>query len=60
VTVEITIGPDGVPKSAIAVSGPPLLHDHATKYALGWRFAPAVVDDQPVAAKFKINLGFSF
>jgi len=60
VRVELIIGPDGVPVSAKALSGPSMLHAHATSYAMKWRFEPAIMDGHPVSAKFFIDMKFSY
>jgi protein TonB len=56
VIVEITVGPDGVPRSAVAKSGPQLLHAHAIDYAMKWRFQPYMVDGHAQAAKFPLTI----
>jgi len=60
VRVELIIGTDGVPTSARALSGPTMLHAHATNYALKWRFQPAIMDGHPVTAKFFIDMRFTY
>jgi protein TonB len=58
VIVEIVIGPDGVPVSARALDGPPQLRPTAENYAMQWRFEPALMNGQPVNAKFKLTMPF--
>ena len=56
--VEVIIGVDGLPVSAIAVDGPPQLIPTAEGYALKWKFQPAMVNGAPVQARFKLTLPF--
>lgn len=58
VVVEIVVGPDGVPVSARALDGPPQLRPTAETYAMQWRFEPAMMNGQPVNAKFKLTMPF--
>jgi len=58
VRVELIIGTDGVPISAKALHGPPLLHTYAQDYAMRWRFKPAIMDGHAVTAKFFIDMNF--
>jgi protein TonB len=58
VIVEIVVGPDGVPVSARALDGPPQLRPTAENYAMQWRFEPAMMNGQPVNAKFKLTMPF--
>ena len=58
VVVEITIGADGVPVSAKALSGPAQLHDFAVDWARQWRFRPYSVDGAPQQAKFVLRMDF--
>jgi protein TonB len=58
VIVEIVVGPDGVPVSARAVDGPPQLRPTAENYAMQWRFEPALMNGQPVNARFKLTMPF--
>lgn len=58
VVVEITIGPDGLPASAVAKEGPAQLRQHAENYAMKWRFEPALLNGQPQYARFKLIMPF--
>ena len=58
VIVEITIGTDGVPVSAKAISGPTVLQEHAINYAMKMRFHPYTVGGVAHMAKFKLEMPF--
>jgi len=58
VVAEITIGPDGIPASAVAKEGPAQLRQHAVDYAMKWRFEPATLNGQPQYARFKLIMPF--
>lgn len=58
VVVEITVGPDGIPLSAHAVEGPAQLRDTAEKYAMQWKFEPAMLNGVPQTARFKLTMPF--
>jgi outer membrane biosynthesis protein TonB len=59
VVVEIIVGLDGVPTSAVAKSGPPQLRPSAEAYAMQWRFEPALMNGQPQLARFILTMPFS-
>jgi protein TonB len=59
VKLEITIGTDGLPKSVKVISGPPLLHNYATEWAMRWKFRPYTVDGHAQQARFILDLNFS-
>ena len=58
VVVQITVNPAGMPVRAEAVTGPPELIMTAVRYALQWRFAPALLDGIPQAARFRLTMPF--
>ena len=58
VEVEITIGTNGIPVSARAISGPQLLHEYAVNYAMKWKFQPYILDGVPQQAKFILRMPF--
>jgi protein TonB len=58
VMVQVVIGPDGIPTSAKAISGPPILHKASEDYAKKWRFKPALEDGRPVSGAFKLNVNW--
>jgi len=59
VVVPILVGADGVPISARAVDGPPLLRSAAEKFALAWRFAPYRVNGIAQAFQFTLTVTFT-
>lgn len=58
VVVEVMVGSDGVPLSAIAVDGPIQFIQVSEDYAMKWRFQPALLDGVPRRARFKLVLPF--
>jgi periplasmic protein TonB len=58
VKVAILVGLDGVPISAKALEGPPLLRSFAESYALKWRFRPSLENGVPVVASFPLTVQF--
>lgn len=59
VVVEVVIGPDGVPRSAIALEGPVQLRFVAQDYAMRWRFDPVIVNGVPKGARFRLTKTFT-
>lgn len=59
VTVEITIGTDGIPMKATAIDGPPQLRPAAEAYAMTWKFEPAMVNNVPQIGRFKLTLKYT-
>lgn len=57
VQVDVLVGTDGVPISAKAIEGPPMLRSTAEAQALKYRYEPATENGEPVMAKtvFKLN-----
>lgn len=59
VELRMTIDASGVPTEIEVLSGPhPLLVNEALRVARLWRFQPAMVDGVPVAATFRLTVGF--
>lgn len=58
VVVDLVIDREGNPLQAKAVEGPEQLREVAEAYAMGWRFAPPMVDGHPVQARFKLVMPF--
>jgi protein TonB len=58
VKVDITVGTDGVPLSAHAQEGPPMLRKAAESLALKYRFKPETENGQPVIAHFSLSVTF--
>jgi TonB family protein len=55
VVVEITVGSDGLPYKLKAIEGPTLLYTFAIDYCKKWKFKPAILNEQPVEAKFTVK-----
>lgn len=58
VIVEIIIGQDGIPIRAVTIEGPAQLRTTAEKYAMQWKFNPAMLGGIPHIAKFQLNMPF--
>lgn len=58
VKVSIVVGLDGIPASAKAFEGPPILRSSAEAYALKWRFKPSTENGVPVLANFTLTVVF--
>ena len=58
VVVEVFIGSDGIPTSAVSKEGPPQLRPSAEGYAMQWRFEPAFLNGKPVPARFRLTIPF--
>jgi len=58
VVVDITIGTDGLPITAKAISGPEELRSVAETYAKQWQFAPLQVKGKKVQARFSLSMPF--
>jgi TonB family protein len=58
VKVSITVGLDGIPISAKAFEGPPILRGPAESYAMKWRFKPQTESGMPVLANFNLTVVF--
>lgn len=58
VVVDVTIDPEGIPIEARLVSGPPLLADHATGYAMRWLFEPMTLNGQGMYSRFRLRFNF--
>jgi protein TonB len=59
VELRMTIDAQGVPTDIQVISGPhPLLVNEAVRVARLWRFQPATQDGIPVAAAFRLTVGF--
>lgn len=59
VLVEMIVDPEGVPVSAVALSGPPQLAVTAIRYAMDWRFEPAKLDGVAQTARFLLTMPFN-
>ncbi|HLO66574.1 MAG TPA: energy transducer TonB [Holophaga sp.] len=59
VLVEMIVDPEGIPVSAVALSGPPQLAVTAVRYAMDWRFEPAKLDGIPQTARFRLTMPFN-
>lgn len=58
VLVRIIVDPDGMPVRAFALGGQPELKPAALRYALRWRFKPALLNGKPIWAMFNLNMPF--
>ncbi len=58
VAVQVIIGPDGVPVSAHAVSGPVQLRPAAETNSLAWRFQPFLLDGRLQSCRFLLTFTF--
>lgn len=59
VDLRLTIDTRGVPTDVAVLSGPhPLLINEAVRVARLWRFSPMTMDGVPVAATFRLTVGF--
>jgi protein TonB len=59
VELRMTIDAQGVPTDIQVISGPhPMLVNEAVRVARLWRFQPATQDGVPVAAAFRLTVGF--
>lgn len=59
VVLRMTINPQGVPTEVQVTSGHPALQAEAVRAARLWRFVPANVNGQAVAATFELTILFS-
>ena len=59
VVLRMTIDRHGVPTEVLVASGPQPLQAEAVRAAKLWRFVPATVDGQAVAATFQLTILFS-
>jgi VWFA-related protein/TonB family protein len=58
VTLEVTVGADGVPKDIRVVRPDPALSDAAVTAVRQWRFAPARKNGQPVESTVTLPISF--
>lgn len=58
VVLMMTIDTNGVPTDVQVQSGPPQLHAEAVRCAKAWRFEPALVNGNPVMARFNLTIQF--
>jgi protein TonB len=58
VAVQIIIGPDGVPVSAHAMSGPSQLRAAAETNSLAWRFQPFLLNGRAQSCRFLVTFTF--
>jgi outer membrane biosynthesis protein TonB len=56
VSIEITVGVDGVPIAAHATEGPMQLRQAAEAYALKWRFEPVKGNGVPVIGTWPLKV----
>lgn len=56
--VGIVVSPAGLPVQAEALAGPPELLATAIRYALAWKFEPALLNGVPQYARFKLTMPF--
>lgn len=56
VVVEMVIGPDGIPRSTKALSGPQELRGASEGYCLRWKFNPAKLNGVPQFVRFKMSV----
>lgn len=59
VVIEITVGDNGKPIYAYALSGPTELLMTSIRYALAWEFEPMKVNGEARKARFKLTLPFT-
>jgi len=59
VIVEITIDPTGTPVFAEATTGPADLFTTAIRFALSWKFEPALFNGVPQWARFRLTMPFN-
>lgn len=59
VRVEVVVGTDGVPVSAKAFEGPPMLRSTAEAQALKYRYEPATENGEPVIAMTVFKMTFT-
>jgi protein TonB len=59
VVVEVTIGTNGAPTAAHAVSGPQQLRQASVDHAMKFRWEPARMEGQAVQARFFINIDWT-
>lgn len=59
VRVEVVVGTDGVPISAKAFEGPPMLRSTAEAQALKYRYEPAMENGEPVIAMTVFKMTFT-
>ncbi len=58
VLVRVLVGMDGIPKSAVIVSGPKGLIEGVVDAVLRWRFKPGLANKQPVEVWVEIPITF--
>ena len=56
VRVEVMVGTDGVPVSAQATEGPPMLRRDAESIAMRYRFKPEIQNGVPVMTRFSVPI----
>jgi TonB family protein len=59
VVLELTIGENGSPRDLKVVSGPPILAGAAIEAVRQWRYRPARLNGNPVAAQKQITVSFT-
>ncbi len=58
VVVELVIDTDGLTEQATALDGPPQLRASAESFAMQWRFEPALLNNAPQKARFRLTMPF--
>lgn len=58
VVVELIIDTNGLTEQATAIDGPPQLRASAESYAMQWRFEPALLNNVPQKARFRLTMPF--
>jgi protein TonB len=58
VTLRVEIGADGSVQDIEPISGPPLLERAATEAVAQWRYAPTLVDGNPVNVITTVSVEF--
>lgn len=56
--IDLVVSPAGLPVQAEALAGPPELLATAIRYALAWKFEPALLNGVPQYARFKLTMPF--
>jgi protein TonB len=60
VSLNVTIGADGVVHSVTVLSGPLLLTRAAEEAVRQWRYSPTLLDGKPVEVQKEVDLRFHF
>jgi TonB family protein len=58
VKLEVIVGDNGSPHMVRAIEGPKELKSHAIEYVKGWKFKPAIINDQPIMSFYYVIMPY--